>query len=76
MSIFNAPIDWRHVRIRTWLTLCFSVTLVVVALTQAVSTMTVPHLLTDPFLQLPTDSSVRVAWFTEFAGTRHLVAYG
>lgn len=33
-------------------------------------------LLTDPFLQLPTQTSVRVVWFTEFAGTRHSVAYG
>jgi hypothetical protein len=31
-----------------------------------------PGLLTDPFLQLPTETSVRVVWFTEFAGA----AYG
>ncbi|NMG21002.1 metallophosphoesterase [Brasilonema bromeliae SPC951] len=36
----------------------------------------VPQLLTDPFLQLPTQSSVRVVWFTEFAGSKHNVAYG
>ncbi|NWF62210.1 MAG: metallophosphoesterase family protein [Fischerella sp.] len=35
-----------------------------------------PQLLTDPFLQLPTPTSVRVVWFTEFAGYRHLVSYG
>ncbi|XGV97263.1 MAG: metallophosphoesterase [Leptolyngbya sp. BL-A-14] len=35
-----------------------------------------PTLLTEPFLQLPTESSVRVVWFTEFAGTKHTVAYG
>ncbi|MGQ4645897.1 metallophosphoesterase [Lyngbya aestuarii] len=35
-----------------------------------------PQLLTDPFLQLPTETSVRVVWFTEFPGSRHLVAYG
>jgi hypothetical protein len=35
-----------------------------------------PVLLTDPFLQLPTPSSVRVVWFTEFAGSKHSVAYG
>ena len=35
-----------------------------------------PHLLTDPFLQLPTENSVRVVWFTEFAGSRHHVVYG
>ena len=35
-----------------------------------------PQLLTDPFLQLPTVNSVRVVWFTEFAGTSNTVAYG
>lgn len=35
-----------------------------------------PRLLTDPFLQLPTETSVRVVWFTEFAGSQHTVAYG
>jgi Calcineurin-like phosphoesterase len=35
-----------------------------------------PELLTDPFLQLPTETSVRVVWFTEFVGSRHTVAYG
>jgi hypothetical protein len=38
--------------------------------------MSPPQLLTDPFLQLPTESSVRVVWFTEFAGSRHMVSYG
>jgi 3',5'-cyclic AMP phosphodiesterase CpdA len=38
--------------------------------------MTSPQLLTDPFLQLPTANSVRVVWFTEFAGSRHTVHYG
>jgi hypothetical protein len=33
-------------------------------------------LLTDPFLQLPTANSVNVVWFTEFAGTKHIVSYG
>lgn len=33
-------------------------------------------LLTDPFLQLPTEDSVRVVWFTEFEGTAHTVRYG
>ncbi|MDF5732216.1 MAG: metallophosphoesterase family protein [Rhizonema sp. PD38] len=35
-----------------------------------------PQLLTDPFLQLPTDTSVRVVWFTEFLGSKHIVTYG
>ncbi|NEQ96513.1 MAG: metallophosphoesterase family protein [Cyanothece sp. SIO2G6] len=33
-------------------------------------------LLTDPFLQLPTASSIKVVWFTEFVGSRHTVEYG
>ncbi|MEM9002640.1 MAG: metallophosphoesterase family protein [Cyanobacteria bacterium P01_F01_bin.86] len=32
--------------------------------------------LTDPFLQYPTETSVRVVWFTEFAGREHTVIYG
>jgi len=40
------------------------------------SLSTQPELLTDPFLQLPTDNSVRVVWFTEFPGSRHTVSYG
>jgi hypothetical protein len=35
-----------------------------------------PQLLTDPFLQLPTETSVRVVWFTEFVGSQHRVKYG
>lgn len=34
------------------------------------------ELLTDPFLQMPTRSSVEVAWFTEFAGDSHHVLVG
>ncbi|HLO48829.1 MAG TPA: metallophosphoesterase family protein [Kamptonema sp.] len=34
------------------------------------------QLLTDPFLQLPTENSVRVVWFTEFQGIHHTVSYG
>lgn len=33
-------------------------------------------LLSDPFLQLPTENSVNVVWFTEFPGDRHVVRYG
>lgn len=35
-----------------------------------------PQLLSDPFLQLPSETSVRVVWFTEFAGSDHRIAYG
>ncbi|MFM6897888.1 MAG: fibronectin type III domain-containing protein, partial [Microcystis panniformis] len=34
------------------------------------------QLLTEPFLQLPTETSIQVVWFTEFFGTRHQVRYG
>ncbi|MDY6940916.1 MAG: metallophosphoesterase [Cyanobacteriota bacterium] len=34
------------------------------------------NLLSDPFLQLPDRNSVRVVWFTEFAGKEHTVTYG
>lgn len=33
-------------------------------------------LLSDPFLQFPTERSVKVVWFTEFAGKEHTVTYG
>jgi hypothetical protein len=36
---------------------------------------TEPKLLTDPFLQLPTEDSVRIVWFTEFAGQKHFITY-
>ncbi|WP_009545493.1 metallophosphoesterase family protein [Crocosphaera subtropica] len=33
-------------------------------------------LLSDPFLQFPTESSIKVVWFTEFPGVKHKVLYG
>ncbi|WP_216455260.1 hypothetical protein, partial [Arcanobacterium phocae] len=36
----------------------------------------IDKLLTEPFLQFPTENSIRVVWFTEFAGTEHRVRYG
>lgn len=52
-------------------------TLILLWLTQTSTAMaSPPQLLTDPFLQLPTETSVRVVWFTEFAGSRHTVNYG
>ncbi|MEW6498747.1 MAG: metallophosphoesterase, partial [Cyanobacteriota bacterium] len=44
--------------------------------TQQSNMTSAPQLLTDPFLQLPTENSVRVVWFTEFEGSGHSVAYG
>lgn len=40
------------------------------------ATMNKEQLLTEPFLQLPTETSIQVVWFTEFFGTRHQVRYG
>jgi len=34
------------------------------------------RLLTDPFLQYPTVTTVRVVWFTEFLGKQHQVSWG
>ena len=32
--------------------------------------------LTEPFLQFPTETSIRVVWFTEFMGDGHAVSFG
>jgi hypothetical protein len=56
------------------LVVCF--TLVSVHSCRQTTMISAPYLLTDPFLQLPTATSVRVVWFTEFAGTQHTVSYG
>ena len=45
-------------------------------LTSDVGSMVAPALLSDPFLQRPTASSVNVVWFTEFEGIEHVVEYG
>ncbi|MBE9127397.1 MULTISPECIES: purple acid phosphatase family protein [unclassified Coleofasciculus] len=49
---------------------------IAVLITRQPNLTSAPQLLTEPFLQLPTENSVRVVWFTEFPGTRHTVAYG
>jgi Calcineurin-like phosphoesterase len=38
--------------------------------------MVTSSLLSDPFLQLPTNDSIRVVWFTDFEGSNHRVVYG
>ncbi|OCQ92223.1 metallophosphoesterase [Oscillatoriales cyanobacterium USR001] len=52
----------------------FLITILLILIMQSLSTQ--PQLLTDPFLQLPTNNSIRVVWFTEFPGIRHTVSYG
>lgn len=37
---------------------------------------TASSLLSDPFLQLPTENSIRVVWFTDFEGSKHQVVSG
>jgi Icc-related predicted phosphoesterase len=60
----------------TLLIATLALTLVIGVLIQTGAAMSSPpRLLTDPFLQLPTEASVRVVWFTEFAGSRHTVAW-
>ena len=54
----------------------FSLLLIIFSLTKSLSMSSSPQLLTDPFLQLPTATTVRVVWFTEFAGSSHTVSYG
>ncbi|XHX79021.1 MAG: metallophosphoesterase [Stenomitos frigidus ULC029] len=49
---------------------------ILLSFTPTIAMSAKPTLLTEPFLQLPTESSVQVVWFTEFAGTKHTVAYG
>jgi len=38
--------------------------------------ITTSSLLSDPFLQLPTENSIRVVWFSDFEGSSHQVVYG
>ncbi len=54
--------------------LCF--TLIHGCLPNSQPTAKASTLLTEPFLQLPTENSVRVVWFTEFPGEKNTVAYG
>lgn len=49
---------------------------VVIVILIMISQVYRPRLLSDPFLQFPTENSVRVVWFTEFPGVRHTVNYG
>lgn len=63
---------------RRWILLVLVVIVVVTACTAPpfMRTDREAVLLSEPFLQLPTEESVRVVWFTEFAGKQHTVGYG
>ncbi len=54
----------------------FLLILLIVLSTRQPMMLSSPQLLSDPFLQLPTANSVRVVWFTDFAGSDHTVVYG
>ena len=54
----------------------FCLTLIHGCLPNSQPTTEASTLLTEPFLQLPTQNSVRVVWFTEFPGEKNTVAYG
>lgn len=54
--------------------LCF--TLIYGCFPNSQPTAEAASLLTEPFLQKPTQNSVTVAWFTEFPGEQNIVAYG
>ncbi len=80
MLIPFGAIAHRWIRRLCWIVLACSVLAFVAApalsatLTRSMSANT--GFLTDPFLQNPTETSVRVVWFTEFAGVQHRLAYG
>ncbi|MGV2831005.1 metallophosphoesterase [Myxosarcina sp. GI1(2024)] len=48
----------------------------IISMREEPQSLSIETLLTDPFLQLPTPTSVNVVWFTEFQGTSHWVTYG
>lgn len=64
----------RLIAMAVFLVFCLMILLWVQATRQPM--IALPRLLSDPFLQLPTEESVRVVWFTEFAGSDHKVIYG
>ncbi|MBD1924205.1 metallophosphoesterase [Microcoleus sp. FACHB-831] len=69
-------IQQRSKLLRAVLIVLVSLTLITVPLTALPSMKSAGELLTDPFLQFPASNLVQVVWFTEFAGSRHTVAYG
>jgi hypothetical protein len=57
-------------------TVAVTITVVLVASVNAMTTSYPPQLLSDPFLESPTPNSIQVVWFTEFQGSNHFVRYG
>ncbi|OKH20951.1 metallophosphoesterase [Hydrococcus rivularis NIES-593] len=53
-----------------------AIAFIIVVSTKESPRMATSFLLSDPFLQMPTENSVRVVWFTDFEGSNHRVIYG
>ncbi|NET06928.1 MAG: metallophosphoesterase [Symploca sp. SIO2B6] len=70
------PLTSRPLFMAAVLLLFLVLILLILRLNRQPTMTSAPQLLTQPFLQLPTETSVRVVWFTEFVGTNHTVAYG
>lgn len=66
----------RRKLIRFISSLLFIITIVLIMQTPSIAPATPSRLLTDPFLQFPTENSIKVVWFTEFPGINHQVIYG
>jgi Calcineurin-like phosphoesterase len=66
-------------RLRTKLIAVFLIAIasaIIIVLSVNDSSKMATSLLSDPFLQLPTNDSIRVVWFTDFEGSNHRVIYG
>ena len=77
-GLWQESLPWSNGKLIVVALACLSVGLVGIGVIQTVTKYiaNAPMLLTDPFLQQPTETSVRVVWFTEFPGTGHQVDYG
>jgi Calcineurin-like phosphoesterase len=68
-------------KFRPWMTNIVIIITLVILIVACSSAFTISDrrtdiLLTEPFLQLPTEKSIRVVWFTEFPGKQNIVFYG
>lgn len=77
-GVWRESLPWSNGKLIVVTLTCLSVGIVGIGVIQTMAEYiaNAPMLLTDPFLQDPTNTSVRVVWFTEFSGTVHQVDYG
>jgi 3',5'-cyclic AMP phosphodiesterase CpdA len=54
----------------------FIFTLILITQISSMTSNSSYSLLTDPFLQFPTETSIKVVWFTEFPGIENKILYG